>query len=95
MLWRYYSSVQDLLQTLYPKHPWQFPVKTPPKPKGYWQKQENVMKVVEHAEKEMGIREVSSYHSQKQGNSLGFARSLRTGIPSRWLTLDSWDCLYL
>lgn len=55
-MWKYYATVNQLLSALYPEHDWEQSYVV--KPAGYWLDKRNIMKVLDKAEKRIGIRQV-------------------------------------
>ena len=62
-LYSYYENLADALLTFYPQHKWDLPsfgADQPVAPRGYWQKDANLIRGLEKAELKLGIKEVLS-----------------------------------
>ena len=56
-LFDHYSSLLELLQSVYPEYPW-VPTKSARMPIGYWEDPANLQKALDKAGEELGIQKV-------------------------------------
>lgn len=59
-LWKYYSSLEEVLRDLYPEYPWdplQFVLSTHAQD-GFWNDREHVIQLTIAAEQQLGIQQV-------------------------------------
>lgn len=76
--------MEHMLRKADPGFPWNFTPKEP-KPRGFWKDKRNMLKALEKAEGQIGIKTVRKLPHGCGETDILFHRSLRIGIPFQWL----------